>query len=81
MRRNTAYNFFTCKCVYLLWLSMTILRVSLHHLAQVFVKKAAIYENDMIPFVFKLYKDKMWKVKRMWQEKSVVLCDVCCSAG
>ena len=63
-------------------LGVAIFRVTLRDRAQIFLKKATIYENDdSICFHF-LYTDQMWRVKRMWHEKiSLILCDVCYSAS
>ena len=63
-------------------LGVAIFRVTLRDRAQIFLKKATIYENDdSICFHF-LYTDQMWRVKRMWHEKiSLILCDICYSAS
>ena len=60
-------------------LGVAIFRVTLCDCAQIFVKKATIYENYMTQFVFSfLYTDQMGRVKRMmWDEKiPPILCDV-----
>ena len=63
-------------------LGVAIFWVTLRDRAQIFLKKATIYENDdSICFHF-LYTDQMWRVKRMWHEKiSLILCDVCYSVS
>ena len=63
-------------------LGVAIFGVTLRDRAQIFQKKATIYENDhSICFHF-LYTDQMWTVKRMWHEKiSLILCDICYSAS
>ena len=58
-------------------LSVIIFSVTLRDRGQIFLKKAAIHENDMIQFFFCfLYTDQMWRKKRMWHEKIPIFCDV-----
>ena len=63
-------------------LGVAIFRVTLRDRAQIFLKKATIYENDdSICFHF-LYTDQMWRVKRIWHEKiPLILCDICYCAS
>ena len=58
-------------------LGVAIFWVTLRDRAQIFLKKATIYENDdSICFHF-IYTNQIWKVKRMWHEKmSLILWDV-----
>ena len=56
-------------------LGVTIFRITLRDRAQIFLKKAKIYEkDDSICFHF-LYTNQMRSVKRMWHEKNISYCE------
>ena len=87
LRKESIFSILKEKCFFRLIgvftsLGVAIFWVTLCDRAQIFLKKAAIYESDeSICFHF-LYADQMWRVKRTWHEKiSLILCDICYSAS
>ena len=63
-------------------LGVAIFRVTLRDHAQIFLKKATIYENDMTQYVFIFFtqvKCEEWKERDM--KKYLILCDVYYSAS